>query len=64
LVGLELKSRTGGLSKAQREMRELFQAVGARYARVRTLEDVQNELQMAGVPLHARVDQRGVMFLK
>jgi hypothetical protein len=45
-------------------MRELFLAVGARYARVRTLEDVQHELQAAGVPLHARVEQRGVMFLK
>jgi hypothetical protein len=62
LVGLELKSKTGSLSPAQREMGGLFGAVGAVWRRVRSLDEVQTVLEMAGVPLHARVNSTGGIF--
>lgn len=46
---LELKSKTGSLSKDQRDFRDAVVAAGARYAQCRTLDDVQAALTAWGV---------------
>jgi hypothetical protein len=52
---IELKALDGSLSKAQRDHERAAQALGARWAECRSLEEVQAVLEMWGVQLRARI---------
>lgn len=54
LVIIELKSDTGGLSKAQREWRDFYRSIGVPWFLARSLEDVIAACVDAGVPLRVR----------
>lgn len=51
LMAIELKTRTGSLSKAQIERRAELLAAGAYWALCRSVEDVEVTLRAWGVPL-------------
>jgi hypothetical protein len=55
VVGLELKTEIGRQSMAQRAVQEEFAAAGASYALCRSIIDVEQVLEAAGVPIFARV---------
>jgi len=55
VVGLELKSKIGSLSAAQKAMRDKFEEIGAYYDTARSLGEVVDILQLRWIPLHARI---------
>lgn len=55
LVIIELKSDTGGLSKAQREWRDFYWSIGVPWFLARSVEDVIAACHDAGVPLRVRL---------
>jgi hypothetical protein len=54
-LGIELKARKGGLSKAQRNWGDAFTLAGGCYAVCRSLGDVGAFLDAAGIPLRVQI---------
>lgn len=53
-VGIELKSKTGRQTEAQKAVQKRFEDIGWPYTVCRSVDDVQDALEAAGVPLRVK----------
>ena len=53
-VGIELKSKTGRQTPAQKSVQERFEDIGWPYSVCRSVDEVQDALEAAGVPLRVK----------